>query len=113
MTAMPAGVDVTARWRAVAEQYASTLAAQRAYLDAVSAGTAGDAEPPVAFIPPSDLPPPPPALVPLLETLQLETNALLEQHAELLDRLDRPSAERPAMRRASTPSRPAGLDKAL
>jgi hypothetical protein len=100
-----------AEWRDALDSYATTLEAQRAYLDAVASGTT-DAEPPAAFAVPTGLPAAPDAVREMITTLHAATLTVLALHADLPDRLERPRLGI-AIARRETSTATSVLDRAL
>lgn len=98
-------------WSDVLDDYATTLEAQRMYLDAVANGTT-DAEPPPPFAIPAGLPPSPEAVRGVMESLHAATLSLFALHQNLPDRLERPTVGITIARRSTTSTTPV-LDRAL
>jgi hypothetical protein len=98
-------------WRDVLDDYATTLEAQRVYLDAVARGTT-DVEPPAPFAIPTGLPTSPADVRAVIESLHAATVSLFALHADLPDRLERPQVGS-AIARRSTSGTPSVLDRAL
>ena len=98
-------------WHDVLDDYATTLEAQRAYLDSVANGTT-DAEPPAPFAIPTGLPPAPEAVRGAMESLHAATLNLFALHQNLPDRLERPAVGIAIARRSTTSTTPV-LDRAL
>ena len=102
--------DGAPEWRDALDGYATTLEAQRAYLDAVSSG-ASDAEPPAPFTVPTGLPPAPVAVQEMIATLHAATLTVMAQHKDLPARLEPQRAGNVILRRTTTTV--SVLDRAL
>jgi len=99
-----------AEWRGALDAYATTLDAQRAYLEAVASGVS-DAEPPAPFEVPTGLPPSSDAVRGVIADLHAATMTVLAEHADLPDRLERPITGIAITRRTTTTV--SVLDRAL